>query len=118
VSARVRQSLRAELDLLEIYEDIYLDRPDAAERFLSAARAAFTNLAEMPGMGRIWESPFRHPEGTRVLPMHGFRNYLIFYRASAGGVEILRVLHGARDLGPLLNSAFTEGLEIHDAEPE
>jgi len=32
----------------------------------------------------------------------GFDSYLIFYRPIAEGVEIYRVLHGARDLRRLL----------------
>ena len=31
-----------------------------------------------------------------------FRDYLIFYRVTAEAVEILRVLHGARDIDRLL----------------
>jgi plasmid stabilization system protein ParE len=28
----------------------------------------------------------------------GFRNYVIFYRQIDGGIEVLTILHGARDL--------------------
>ncbi len=31
------------------------------------------------------------------------QNYLIFYRAASEGVEIVRVLHGARDLDALFS---------------
>jgi len=33
-----------------------------------------------------------------VWPIKGFKNYLIFYRPIEQGVEIVRVLHGARDM--------------------
>lgn len=36
--------------------------------------------------------------GIRSLPVPGFRNYLIFYRIQGDQLEIIRVLHGARDL--------------------
>lgn len=35
-----------------------------------------------------------------------FRNYLILYRVGPGQVEIVRVLHGARDLAALLADAI------------
>lgn len=33
----------------------------------------------------------------RLSPLPGFHNYLIFYRETEETVEILRVVHGARD---------------------
>jgi len=49
----------------------------------------------MPNMGTQREelSP-----GLRSFPL---RNYIIFYRPMEKGVEIARVLHGARDLPKL-----------------
>ncbi len=34
--------------------------------------------------------------------MKGFENWLVFYRPLQDGIEAVRILHGARDLGPLL----------------
>jgi toxin ParE1/3/4 len=31
-----------------------------------------------------------------------FRNYLIFYRPTDGGIEVIRVLHAARDISSIL----------------
>jgi toxin ParE1/3/4 len=51
-------------------------------------------------VGRAWESPDPRLAGVRVYPLpRRFRNYLVFYRPIAGGIEVLTVLHGARDLG-------------------
>jgi toxin ParE1/3/4 len=33
-----------------------------------------------------------------VWPIKGFANYLIFYRMRSNSIEIVRVLHGARDI--------------------
>ena len=49
-------------------------------------------LAEFPGMG---EAKPDLGEGVRTLPVG---NYLLVYRPAAEGIELLRVLHGARDL--------------------
>jgi len=71
---------------------------DAAIRFCVAVEDAAENLAEMPGMGRLRE--FANPAliTMRSWPIKGFGNYLIFYLPAPYGIEILRILHGARDI--------------------
>ena len=34
----------------------------------------------------------------RRTPVRGFRQFILFYRANDAGIEIIRVLHGARDI--------------------
>ena len=75
---------------------------EAAERFYDAAERAFADLAEMPGMGRRKETGNPHPKDLRQWPIPGFDKHLIFYRPTGAGVEIVRVLHGARDIKRLL----------------
>jgi toxin ParE1/3/4 len=100
---------RAERDLIEHFAYIARDKTAPAERFLRVAEESFNRLADMPGIGRKWESSQPHLAGIRVYPMpSGFRSYLIFYRLTDKVVEILCVLHGARDLGPLLDSLFLD----------
>jgi toxin ParE1/3/4 len=69
-----------------------------ADRFLDSCMSDFQRLSEMPGMGARRE--FRNPKasGIRSWPLSGFPNYLIIYRPVDVGVEILRILHGARDI--------------------
>jgi toxin ParE1/3/4 len=74
---------------------------DAAERFLVAAEETFLKLAEMPQMGRLREFSQPHLADIRSWPIRGFENYLIFYRAMAIGIDVLRVIHGARDIDRL-----------------
>jgi toxin ParE1/3/4 len=40
----------------------------------------------------------------RVCPVHGFRNYLVYFRSTDDGVVIERVLHGARDIESLFGN--------------
>jgi toxin ParE1/3/4 len=95
----VRKWPNAIQDLIDHYTYIARDKIDPADRFLAMAEDAFQQLAEMPGMGRAWESPHPRLAGVRVYPMPGrFRNYLIFYRLVTNGIEVLAVLHGAHDL--------------------
>ena len=58
-------------------------------------------LAANPGLGRLRK--FRNPrlKGVRSWLVSGFDNYLIFYRAVPGGIEVLHVYHGARDIEAL-----------------
>ena len=95
---------RAKADLIDHYVFIARDKTTPAERFLREAEAAFELLARMPGIGRRWESPEPRLSDVRVYPLpRRFRNYLVFYRPVADGIEVLRVLHGARDLDAALD---------------
>jgi toxin ParE1/3/4 len=77
---------------------------DAADRFLDACRADFQRLVDMPGIGRLREFENPRAAGIRSWPITGFRNYLIFYRPIENGVEILHVIHGARDIDAIFES--------------
>jgi plasmid stabilization system protein ParE len=48
----------------------------------------------------------------RFLPLFSpFAKYLVFYRPVANGIEIFRVLHGARDIEGILAGEFGIGEE-------
>jgi toxin ParE1/3/4 len=98
MSPTINRTPLAAADLLEIASFIAEDNLDAAERFLDAAEATFTHLASMPLIGRT--VTFQHPQAQsmRVWRVQGFENYLIFYRAVERGIEVIRVLHAARDI--------------------
>jgi toxin ParE1/3/4 len=66
----------------------------AAERLLERAEHLVGLLDDFPLMGRRRDDL---GSGLRSMPVRGFP-YLIFYRADAGGVVVLRILHGARRL--------------------
>jgi toxin ParE1/3/4 len=100
--ATVRRRAAARRDVVEIAVWIARDNKDAAYRFLDAVDADARKLAAMPGMGPAREFSNPKLEGLRSWPVTGFRNYLIFYRKSRGGITIVRVLHGARDLERVL----------------
>jgi toxin ParE1/3/4 len=98
MSATVIKRAQAQQDLVEQAYPIALDSPAASERFLAATEVAFERLAQMPGLGRLRE--FKDPDllGVRSLPVRGFENHLIFYREVEDGIDVIRVLHGARDI--------------------
>jgi toxin ParE1/3/4 len=57
-----------------------------------------TTLAQTPDIGRPYRSTEARLRGVRAVSIGRFRNYLIFYRRQNDEVEVLRVLHGARDM--------------------
>ena len=84
----------AQRDLEEIDAYISADNPPAADRLLDTFRRTFELLATTPAAGRL--RPELGPS-IRSLPV---RSYVIFYRQTEAGVELVRVLHGRRDIRP------------------
>jgi toxin ParE1/3/4 len=76
--------------------------PGVAERFLAAVRRATETLLDMPGMGAAREDAPPAPRGLRMVPVRGFERHPLSYLPTDGGVEIVRVLHGARDVPGIL----------------
>lgn len=98
MSLRIVKHRKVKRDALQIFAYIGEDNFDAARRFLQALDADFKRLSDMPGMGAHRE--FNHPglAGIRSWPVSRFTSYLIFYRATETELQVLRVIHGARDL--------------------
>jgi toxin ParE1/3/4 len=98
MSGRIIILPRAASDLKGIAVYYFGESFSAALRFSEAVQATFDQLAGTPLMGS--PRPLLHPRlaDLRQWRVRGFENYLIFYRPIEDGIEIVRVLHGARDL--------------------
>jgi toxin ParE1/3/4 len=106
VTYRLYRERLAEQDLFE--QTVYLarERPEVALRFVEAVEQACARLAERPLLGTLRTCNSPRLTGVRMWPLPGaFRNYLIFYQFVHDEVRILRVLHGARDIPTLLETA-------------
>src|ERR1700749_4915669 len=101
---RVVRKPEVRRDLVESADYIAQGNLDAALRFLDAAERAFDFWAPKREAGQPCNFPQAELAGVRVWPIYGFRNYLAFYRPTNDGVEIWRVLHGARDIDALFGS--------------
>ena len=100
---RIVRRPQVERDLLDYFIYISRDSESAADLFLIEAEAAVARIAEMPGSGPVWESDDPRLQNIRHTSVsRRFRNYLIFYRVGRDAVDILTVIHGARDLPNLL----------------
>ncbi len=93
--ARLSFSSRAREDLLEIWRYIAERSPRAADRMFDLIEARCQGLREHPQLG-----PARPDigEGARALAVE---RWLILYRQIEGGVQVVRVVDGARDLGAI-----------------
>jgi toxin ParE1/3/4 len=89
---RVFVTYRAESDLLEIWNYIAQDNPTAASRQLREITASCARLADYPGLS-LARPDIR--DGVRSWPVGA---YLVLHRYVDAGVEIVRVVHGAREL--------------------
>ena len=84
-------------DLAEIWSYVAEDSPRQADTFAAAIDRKLRDLAQHPLMGRA------RPELLTDLRSLIFGRYVIFYLPRQRGIEVVRVLHGARDLKPLLD---------------
>ncbi|WP_263409078.1 type II toxin-antitoxin system RelE/ParE family toxin [Terriglobus tenax] len=75
-------------------------------RFLHYAKHTAERLRSCPHAGRLYTLPHELLHTLHVLPVNIFSDYPIFYIADGTTVEIVRVLHGARDVRALLESTL------------
>jgi plasmid stabilization system protein ParE len=83
----------ASADLREILLDVAEDSPAAAERLRLRFLKSFETLAEAPGTG--------HYHGELLDQRYRFKNlssYVICYAWEQRPIQIIAVVHGARDL--------------------
>lgn len=98
VRARARRDILSNAEYLEEQGST-----ETAQRFLDATQSTFETLAMRPKLGAlcVFQSPALRC--IRRWPVKGFENWLIFYLPRRDGVEIVHVIHGARDMESLLD---------------
>jgi toxin ParE1/3/4 len=87
------RSPAAEDDLIDIWFGIATAL--AADRFLDAIAARILQLATFPESGR------QKPDIGAEVRALTIGNYLVLYRLAEQRIEIVRVVHGARDVSAL-----------------
>ena len=102
--ARLLVRDQAWADLEELGAFIAKDNRAAATEVVRQLRLSFEQLARMPQLGRAVRN-INMTEQLRMWLSPAFCNYLIFYRELHDGVEIVRVLHGARDIQRILKDS-------------
>jgi toxin ParE1/3/4 len=94
---------QAERELDDCAAYIARHSQSAAQRFYSAAQRTFEFLAAFPEAGSLMAVGRPDLVGVRVMTVRRYPNYLVFYRPITDGIEVLRVVHGSRDLDQLLS---------------
>lgn len=95
---------KADSDIDQCYEWICKKNPDAALRFLASVERACAIVAEIGSPRYADISLIR---GVRMIKVgKGFENYLVFYVEREASVDVIRVLHSARNISEAL-----QGLE-------
>ncbi|MGI8772610.1 MAG: type II toxin-antitoxin system RelE/ParE family toxin [Acidobacteriaceae bacterium] len=100
---RLRLRQAAIEDVLEGYA--YLSESASitlAGRFLKGFEAACSQLQKHPFLGGQFGSADKRLAGMRRRSVPGFAKFLIFYQVQSDAVDIVRVLHGARDVQSIL----------------
>ena len=83
----------ARADLLEAWQFVAEENPQAADQMLDVIEKGIKLLAQQPSMGRP------RPElrtGLRSWPTS--TPYVLYYATTTDGLNIIRVLHHARDI--------------------
>ena len=78
--------------MIEIWSYIADDSAKNADSFIDRLHETIQMLAHQPGTGR------RREELAPGILSFPFGRYVIFYRSIPTSIEIIRVLHGARDI--------------------
>jgi toxin ParE1/3/4 len=92
---RVRHTALSRADYVDILVFLRAQSPQGARKVRRAILKTLSVLADFPYIGRA-----RPAFGVdlRSYPAAHYRQYLIFYRPTADGIEVMRILHGARNL--------------------
>ena len=94
---------RAKQDVNDIWDYIANDNIEAADRVLDALDNAMIRLATNPGIGH-WRDELTDKRHRFLLVY----SYLIVYRHATKPLQIIRVLHAARDVQSMLGPAPDE----------
>jgi toxin ParE1/3/4 len=86
---------RARADLVEIWDYIADDSETQADLFIDTVDRKLRLLAAKPHLGRS------RPELAENMRSFPLGRYVIFYVVMPDGIQVVRVLHGARDLGAI-----------------
>ena len=89
---------RADVDIDAAFGHLSEGSPDAAARFLDALQDALVMLSALPEIGTPCEFSSGALQGLRMWRVAGFEVWLIFYGASSERIDIVRILHGSRDV--------------------
>jgi len=81
---------------------------DVAVQFLRGVDEACERLRRHPQSGTLVKAASPRLSGLRFCLVPGFESYVLFHLSAPDCVEVVRVLHGARDLERILEGLAPE----------
>ncbi len=93
----------AKVDLQNIWDYVANHDANAADKLVRELVEKFSLLRDFPHIGR--------EQNGLLINLRSFvvKDYLIFYQPLDDGIEILRVMHGAQDIGSIF-TGFLDAL--------
>jgi toxin ParE1/3/4 len=95
---RYRETPEAREDLFSIWSYIDANNPPAADRVIAELSRACERLVDAPRMGRGRDELRPGLRSWVVAP------YVVFYVIVEDSIEVVRVLHGARNIEAILSN--------------
>ena len=92
---------QAERDIEECFVFIAEENLDAGVYFLVAVEDSLEQIAKFPEIGKKREFQDKRFENLRMWRVKKYENYLIFYKVTEDRIEMVRLLHGSRDIEDL-----------------
>lgn len=85
------------------------DVPAVADRFLLAVSQSIGVLVDFPEAGVPRQMSNPQLAGLRAWPVKGFEEIRVYYIVRTDQVEVIRILHGRRDINALLEQPDAGG---------
>lgn len=89
------------------YYLVTLNLPEVAVRFRDAVRRTVQSLCEHPSLGSHYHSSNPQFRNLRSWPVTGFEAIRIYYTLDGDALRVIRILHGKRDIRPILEGEET-----------
>jgi toxin ParE1/3/4 len=96
---RYTLSRKARRDVFDVWLYIAKDSVETADRVEAVILENCELLAENPRIGKLTMRATKRP--LLSWPALPYKNYLIFYEIRSGGITIVRVVRGERDITKL-----------------
>ena len=97
-------------DILRQYRYLLIeeDNPALAQRFLAAVQTTIRKICQRPGIGapKLIDNP--KLAGLRSWPVADFTAIRIYYLVAGNNLRVIRILHGKRDINPMLENETDE----------
>lgn len=90
--AKVVYTLQADRDLDDIWDYVAHDSALQADKLWDRFQAKLEHLARWNTIGRP------RPELAKGCRSYPYGNYCFYFRPTEAGIEVIRILHSARDI--------------------